>query len=65
MMSQFKIVSIDGIMFGFKLDTGDGIKLVIIENNYLCSLIGYSKIYQNGNVGGSLNIFDWRWNFTC
>ena len=63
-MVHYKIVSIDGIMFGYAILTAYEIKIVIVGSTDLCSLIGYSKRYRNDKLGDSLNIIDWRWNCT-
>ena len=49
-MVHFKIVSMDGIIFGFALGTQDEIKLGIIESTDMGSLID--------KLSGSLNIID-------
>ena len=57
-MVRYKIVSIDGRIFGFALGNAYGIKLDINEGTYLSSLIGFSKINRDEKIGCSLNIFD-------
>ena len=57
-MVHFKIVSMDGIIFGFALGTQDEIKLGIIESTDMGSLIGSSKRYGYDKLSGSLNIID-------
>ena len=54
----FKIVSIDGIMFGVVLGTADGIKLEMIESTDMISLISSPRRYINDRLGVSLNIIE-------
>ena len=65
LLVHYKIVSIDGIILGFALGIIYKINLGTIESTDLGSLIGSYEWYQNGKLGGSLNIINWRWNCVC
>ena len=53
-MVHFKIVSIDGRMFGFELGTADGIKLEIIESTD----IGLMQLRESLLQSTSMSVLD-------
>ena len=57
-MVHFKIVSVDGRMFEFTFVIADVIKIGIIDNTDMGSLIVSYIRYRNDNLGDSLNIID-------